>query len=206
MRYTRLKQLFGEYPVFSLDEVRAVEPAFGRRRLSEWQEKGYIRKLVRGYYTFADQQMDETVMFEIANRIYKPSYVSLEMALSYYGLIPEAVYSVTSVSTRRTYRFRTCVAEFIYRTVRPELFFGYRLTRHHQQRCFRMALPAKALLDWLYLNPGISGEDDFGSVRFNPETFFERLHRPELLGMCERFGNRRLASRVGSLWRFMENA
>ena len=41
----------------------------------------------------------------VANKIYSPSYISLETALSYYGLIPESVYALTSVSTRKTISF-----------------------------------------------------------------------------------------------------
>jgi len=44
MRYTQFRSLLGQFKVFSLDDARAVEPGFDRRRLTEWQSKGYIRK------------------------------------------------------------------------------------------------------------------------------------------------------------------
>src|SRR3989338_7420397 len=109
MQYTELKQALKDFTVFSLADIKSLGVIFYRRRLNEWQDKGYIKKLIRGYYIFSDLELNENVLFEIANRIYDPSYVSLEAALSYYGLIPESVYGISSVSTRRTYKFKTPV-------------------------------------------------------------------------------------------------
>jgi predicted transcriptional regulator of viral defense system len=206
MRYPRFREMFGDYPVFSPEEVRAVDPAFDRRRLNEWQQKGYIRKLIRGYYVFSNRPANELSLFEIANRIYRPSYVSLETALSHYGLIPEAVYAITSVSTRNTRLFTTFMAQFAYRTVRPGLFFGYRLVRYGGRRCLRIASPEKAMLDWLYLNPGIHSKEDFAAMRFNPETFSQRVQSPALFELSEKFANKRLGRRLRLLCKVMENA
>ena len=53
-----------------------------------------------GFYLLAGQPVDRQFLFHAANRIYPPSYVSLEAALKYYGLIPEETFQITSVSTR----------------------------------------------------------------------------------------------------------
>ena len=119
--------------VFSLSDIRKVDPEFYRPRLNEWQAKGYIKKLRRGYYMFADLALNEQALFFIANRLYVPSYVSFEMALSYYGLIPEGVYLVTSVSTKKTSTFKTPIAQFLYKTMKPSLFFGYQLEKYNQK-------------------------------------------------------------------------
>jgi predicted transcriptional regulator of viral defense system len=105
MQYLEFQNVLKDFTVFSLADIRQVEPGFHRRRLNEWQEKGYIKKVVKGHYVFSGQELDERGLFEIANRIYAPSYVSFEMALSYYGLIPESVFAITSASTRKTSRF-----------------------------------------------------------------------------------------------------
>ncbi|GAI56933.1 unnamed protein product, partial [marine sediment metagenome] len=96
MKYLELKSELRDFTIFSLNEIRNIEPGFHRRRLNEWQDKGYIKKVVRGYYIFSDLKLSEEILFKIANRIYLPSYISLESALSYYHLIPESVYGITS--------------------------------------------------------------------------------------------------------------
>ena len=82
MTYIEFQKLLNPFTVFSLADIRQAGFTFHRRRLSEWQEKGYIRKVIKGYYVFVDRAIDEKVLFEIANRIYAPSYVSFEMALA----------------------------------------------------------------------------------------------------------------------------
>ncbi|MBU1923375.1 MAG: hypothetical protein KJ710_03815, partial [Candidatus Omnitrophica bacterium] len=153
MTYIEFQKIVGPFTVFSLADIRQADPAFYRRRLNEWQEKGYIRKVIKGYYVFADRALNEKVLFEIANRIYAPSYVSFEMALAYYGLIPESVYGVTSASTRKTSHFKTPIGAFIYRTIRPKLYFGFDFLRNHE-KLFKMASPEKAFLDFFYIKTG----------------------------------------------------
>ena len=119
MRFMDFKEKLKPFSVFSLSEIRKVDSNFQRRRLNEWQEKGYIKKVIRGHYIFSDLELEESVLFEIANRIYKPSYISFEIALSYYSFIPESVYIITSASTRKTYRFSTSIGTFTYRMIKP---------------------------------------------------------------------------------------
>ena len=133
MNYIKLKNFLKDYTIFSLNDIKMIDSSFYRRRLNEWQDKGYIKKIIRGYYIFSDLEINEQILFEIANKIYSPSYISLEMVLSYYHLIPESVYGITSVSTRRTYSFITPIAEFIYKTVKPQLFFGYNLIKYNNK-------------------------------------------------------------------------
>ena len=133
MKFLELKSELKDFTIFSLNEIRNIEPDFYRRRLNEWQDKDYIKKIIRGYYIFSDLKLSEEILFKIANRIYSPSYVSLESALSYYHLIPESVYGITSISTRKTYHFRTSIGEFIYRSLKPSLFFGYDLIKFHEK-------------------------------------------------------------------------
>lgn len=89
MQYIELKEALKGFTVFSLMDIKKVDSSFFRARLNEWQDKGYIKKVIKGYYIFSDIELSENVLFDIANRIYSPSYVSFEMALSYYHLIPE---------------------------------------------------------------------------------------------------------------------
>ena len=84
MQYLELEKSFKDFTVFSLTDIKRIHAGFHRRRLNEWQEKGYIKKIIKGYYISSDLEISENILFEIANRIYRPSYISLETALSYY--------------------------------------------------------------------------------------------------------------------------
>ncbi|MBU1781930.1 hypothetical protein KKD87_00975, partial [bacterium] len=150
MQYIELKKALKDFTIFSLNDIKGVESKFFRVRLNEWQDKGYIKKVIKGYYTFSDLELNETALFEMANRIYSPSYISMEMALSYYHLIPESVYGITSASTRRTYKFKTPIAEFSYRTINPQLFFGYDMVKYNN-KYFKIAGIEKAILDYFYI-------------------------------------------------------
>jgi predicted transcriptional regulator of viral defense system len=205
MRYLELRESLKDFTVFSLNDIRAIDSSFHRRRLNEWQEKGYIRKVIKGYYTFSGLELNEGVLFEIANRIYAPSYISLEMALSYYHLIPESVYGITSVTTRKTYRFKTGVAEFAYRTVKPALFFGFELVRYNS-KVFKIAAIEKAILDYLYLMPHLRTEGDFQSLRLDRDMFFEQVNQERMNEFLALFASKALAGRTSKLWRFLENA
>ncbi len=202
MRYVQLKDALRGFTIFSLNDIRSMDSDFFRTRLSEWQEKGYIRKIIKGCYIFSDLELSENVLFEIANRIYSPSYVSFEMALSYYHLIPESVYGITSASTRRTYKFGTPVAEFIYRTVKPQLFFGYELVKY-DNKYFKMATMEKAILDYFYINSNVRARDDFRSLRVDGEMFLEQLNEERLYGYLQRFAQKRLETRIRTLLEFL---
>jgi len=202
MNFIKLRDSLKEFTVFSLHDILQVDQSFHRRRLNEWQSKGYIRKVIKGFYIFSDLILNENILFEIANRIYKPSYISLESALSYYHLIPESVYGVTSVSTRRTYKFNTSVAEFIYRTVRPDFYFGY-IVQAYNHKAFKIARPEKAILDYFYLNPHLKNENDFESLRINSEQFFEIVDKKILHNYLTDSLQKSLKERIGRFIDFM---
>jgi len=205
MKFLELKSELKDFTIFSLNEIRNIEPDFYRPRLNEWQDKGYIKKVVRGYYIFSDLQLSEEILFKIANRIYLPSYISLESALSYYHLIPESVYGITSISTRKTYHFRTPIGEFIYRTLKPQLFFGYYLMNYKGQY-LKMASIEKVLLDYFYLHPDIETKQDFDSLRINREVFFEQMDRGKLMNFLEKFNQKKLTGRINHFWSYIKNA
>ncbi len=202
MNFIQFKDALKDFTVFSLNDIRLIDPHFHRRRLIEWQEKEYIRKVAKGRYIFSDLKIDENVLFEIANRIYSPSYVSLESALSYYQLIPEAVYGITSVSTRRTYSFQTTLGEFTYKTIRPALFFGYEIMTFNS-KVFKIASMEKAILDFFYLHPYINSESDFTSLRFNAEVFMQIYNRKRMQGYLRKFAKKALSERISIFLKFM---
>ena len=205
MKFLELKSELRDFTIFSLNEIKNIEPGFHRRRLNEWQDKDYIKKVIRGYYIFSDLKLSEETLFKIANRIYLPSYISLESALSYYHLIPESVYGITSISTRKTYHFTTSIGEFIYRSLKPSLFFGYNLIKF-QEKYSKMASTEKALLDYFYLHSEIETEQDFGSLRINKEMFFEKVDEGKLQNFLRKFNQKKLTGKINHFWSYMKNA
>lgn len=205
MKFLELKSELKDFTIFSLNEIKNIEPGFHRRRLNEWQDKNYIKKIVRGYYIFSDLKLSEEILFKIANRIYLPSYISLESALSYYHLIPESVYGITSISIRKTYHFNTFIGEFIYRALKPSLFFGYDLMKF-QEKYLKMASIEKALLDYFYLHTDIETEQDFASLRINKEMFFNQINKLKLMNFLEKFNQKKLNGRISHFWSYIKNA
>ena len=205
MQYIEFRKIMGGFPVFSLADIRQADPAFHRRRLNEWQEKGYLKKVIKGYYIFSDLPLDEKDLFEIANRIYAPSYVSFEMALAYYGLIPESVYGITSSSTRKTMYFKTTIGEFIYHSLQPKLYFGFEyLTRN--SRYAKIASPEKALLDYFYLHPELSDADGFREIRINREVVSEKINHKKLMSYAGFYEQKSLKIRTKAFWEFITHA
>ncbi len=189
MQFIELKQQLKDFIIFNLRDIRKLKSDFDLRRLSEWQSKGYIKMIRKGYYIFSDLKINEQVLFLLANKIYAPSYVSLESALSYYGLIPEGVYSITSISTRKTEKFKTPIAEFYYHKIKPELFFGYNLVNIEEQQ-YKIAEIEKTVLDYLYFNPNIIREADFHEWRFNCADFLAQADLEKMRQYSRTFKSR----------------
>ncbi|MDP2633076.1 MAG: hypothetical protein Q8P25_05155 [Candidatus Curtissbacteria bacterium] len=115
--------------------------------LGQFVKEGLLTRLRRGLYTLKTDPPGEE---EVANAIYKPSYISFEYALAYHNIIPEMTYHVTSATTRPTQLFNTDHISFSYYTIKPEAYTGYSLVQRGEKR-FLMAMPEKALVDYLYM-------------------------------------------------------
>lgn len=114
--------------------------------LSYNARRGLLIRLKQGFYSFSRSLPHD---FLIANKIYSPSYVSLDTALSFYSLIPETVYSVISVTTKKTNRFLVGNKEFVYHKIKTSAFLGYKLTRVDGEKVY-LATPEKAVADLVY--------------------------------------------------------
>ncbi len=122
-----------------------------RSQLSRWAKSGKLVELRKGYYLLPKKLKQFPPLFYIANMIYIPSYISIQSALSFYNLIPEAVYSITSITTRTTYEIKNKVGNFIYRKIKNNLFFDYIMITINNYPVF-IAKPEKALLDMIYID------------------------------------------------------
>lgn len=195
MRYLEFKEQLKQFVIFTPFDIKKIESDFDTRRLNEWQNKGYIKKIRRGFYIFADLELTEELLYIIANRTYQPSYVSFETALSYYNLIPEGVYSITSATSKKTFDFSTPISKFIYRKIKPELMFGYKIVSYKNHN-FKIAEIEKVLLDYLYINPHLKIKADFEGLRFNVDMFKEKASQDKIQKYLKVFNNKSLAKRI----------
>lgn len=202
MQYIEIKDNLKGFVVFSANDISKVDLDFHKQRLSEWQKKGYIKKVTKGYYIFSDLEINESVLFIIANKIFDPSYISLEMALSYYGLIPESVYGITSVTSRKTYTFSSLLGQFSYRRIKPELMFGYNLV-NYQNHNFKIAEIEKVILDYFYVNSKLKTEGEFEELRINKDTFREKINPEKLKQYLIQFNNKAMEKRVNRFMKYI---
>lgn len=205
MRFLDFRTHFGLFRIFSVADILKWDRDFDSRRLVEWQQKNYVRRIVNRWYVFTDEPVDENLLYLTANRIYAPSYVSFESALSFYHLIPEGVFSITSATTLKTNQFTTPLGTFIYRHLKPKIFFGYRLIEIEGQR-YRMAEPEKAILDYFYLNTNLTTPDDIGSLRINQMEIHRLVNTERLNAYLSLFQNKALEKRVGVFLNVMTHA
>ncbi len=204
MRLNEFAELAKKLPVVSLADIRSIMPGLRQETLSRWNRSGKIILVAPGYYVLPDETTDETDIFAIAGRMYTPSFVSLESALSFYGLIPETALSVTSICTRKTRRINSPLCTFTYRSIQPKYFFGYeaKMGRNHR---YLMASPERAVVDLLYQRRDVSSAEDIMEFRFDAETF-NGLDQIEVLEMAELFNKPWLKRKVEVLIEVMKNA
>jgi predicted transcriptional regulator of viral defense system len=128
--------------------------------------------------------------FLIANRMLPASYVSLQSALAYYGMIPEHAPVTTSVTTGRPGRWETPLGIFDFRHVQAGLFDGFRLVDLGGEQAGFIATPEKALLDLVYLQPGGDSPDYLVELRLGNlarldwqvfERLARRIEKPKLI-------------------------
>jgi hypothetical protein len=144
-----------------------LSPTRTKYFLENQTETGLFIRLKQGVYALRTDLPSEE---EIANSLYRPSYISFDYALAYYGLIPEMPYTITSATTKPTRQFSVQHQAFNYYTIKPEAYTGYMLlntmrsisekgnkidfgkieVRSSGSGSFLIAEPEKALIDYLY--------------------------------------------------------
>jgi hypothetical protein len=109
------------------------------------------------------------------------------------------VYTLTSVSPRKTQEFHTPLGTFRYQHLLPRLYFGYEVLRPTGNRPVLMADLEKALLDYCYLNPHVCTADDFAGLRLNTDVLGDKINRRRLADYQALFAHQRLNQRVRAL-------
>lgn len=120
-----------------------------RDKITGLLRKGVIIRVKKGLYVFGDRYRKHLYSKELlANLVYGPSYVSLDYALAYHGIIPERAEALTSVTLSRSRKFSTPVGLFIYRRIPAQAYQAgmVRVEGNHDQ-AFLIASPEKALAD-----------------------------------------------------------
>jgi hypothetical protein len=132
-----------------------------------------VWRIRRGLYCLSDRYSRGRINpLELATRVYGPSYVSLETALSHHGWIPEAIHAVTSVALGRSRTFDTPVGLFSFTRVPQRIFLaGVRRVSEEGRGAFFLASPLKALADHVYVQKydWISAAPIVQSLRVDPE-------------------------------------
>jgi predicted transcriptional regulator of viral defense system len=170
MRFSELLARARDLPVVDSKTLRTwgAEPRALSVQLSRWTRQDKLVPLRRGVYLLAPAWRRRELPAEyLANLLVVPSYVSLERALAFHGLIPESVPLVQSITLRRPMTFRTAEEDFEYRHVKKEWFFGYRETAVGSGSAL-IATPEKALLDLVYLSHGPFSVERVDELRLQP--------------------------------------
>ena len=118
---------------------------------------GQIIRLKKGLYILSEEESGKRYhRFLVSNHLYGPSYVSMQTALRYYGLIPEQVHAVQSVTTKAARHFDTPIGQFYYTHCSAQwLSLGVRM-QSDEELSYLIATPEKALLDLVQFTSGIS--------------------------------------------------
>lgn len=145
-RNTILKKELIYFSLYDLERLFPKHQSAIKKFLSRQVKKKNLIRLKRNLYCLNERIPDE---YLLANILYQPSYLSLEFALSYYSIIPETVYSITSATTKPTREFTAYGRVFSYQTIKKEAFVGYAAKEINNQTIL-IATPEKALADYLY--------------------------------------------------------
>lgn len=154
-----------------------------RNKIANLEQAGKIIRLKRGMYvvspTVSKQLLSEEL---IANHIYGPSYVSMESALRYYGLIPEQVYTTRSMTPNRSKNVENQIGKFEYITVNENYYpIGIKQQTVEDKYTFLIAAPEKALCDMIAATPQLRIQSEKALVAYLEEDL--RFDMPALENM-----------------------
>ena len=192
----------GEMPVVLSSNLRVQErkdPSLFVA-LSRWKKSGRLLSLKKGVYLINTPYRKAPVNeFYLSQLLEAPSYISLEKALEFHGLIPEGVPVFTSVTTKHPRTYETMVGTFRYFHLHPRFFWGYDPVEQNRQTGF-LARPEKALLDFFYLRHADASQAYLTELRLQN---LKRLNLKTLRQCAERFNKFWLTRTVDRAIRFL---
>jgi predicted transcriptional regulator of viral defense system len=202
MKFSDFLEKVRDLPVIESSSLAALgaEPRSMAVQLTRWVNAGRLLQLRRGLYLLSNRLRHREPPLEyLANLVKTPSYVSLEYALYFHGMIPETAYMIQSVTTGRRISISTPAGDFSYRHVKPEWFFGYREHEIGRESAL-VALPEKALLDLIYLSKGEFTRERIEGLRLQN---LEELDTKRLLAMANKSGSPRVGRAAAELRGFI---
>lgn len=147
---------FREIDYFQLKQALSAY-ANPHAKIRQLLATGALVRVKKGLYVLGDAYNDQPISLQVlANLIYGPSAISLDYALFYYGLIPEHVHAVTSITPQRNKHFETPVGHFYYRYLAFKKYVvGLTRVACDEVRHVIMASPEKALIDKIYFDKSL---------------------------------------------------
>jgi predicted transcriptional regulator of viral defense system len=170
--------------VFTPEEFSRIfqAPTYSIKYFLEKQtDQGLFLRLKKGIYALKTDFPSEE---EVANILYKPSYISFEYALAYYDMLPEMPYQISSATTKATRLFTTANISFSYYTIKQEAYTGYSLVKA-ETTSFLIADREKALADYLYFV-------SIGERTLNDRLTLKNIDKEKLLSYAELFKREKL--------------
>ena len=172
--------------------------------VSRMVKKGELIRLKNGFFVISEKIENGVIPYEqIANLLYGPSYISFEWALSFYGMIPEGVYVITSTSVTKSKSFKTPLATFDYIYVNHA---RYSIGIDQQQNGsgnFLIATPEKALADLVHFkSKNLPAKDlliDLIEGRRIDEDVLRKLNKKHLFEIGERYHSKAVTQLIYAL-------
>jgi len=179
---------------------------YPKNKISDMEKNGELIRLKKDLYVNNGVAISKEL---IANHLYGVSYISLETALSYYGMIPERVYTVRSMTTKRSKTFSSPLGNFEYKTVSVDYFcIGLQQETIKNQYAFLIATPTKAVCDMIVSTPNLRLQSVKAMQSYLTEDLridFDTLNTldKDIVGQCVEVGKKK--GELGLLLNFLKN-
>jgi len=203
MKWKEAEKVFDKQIVLSLNDFLKIDKNFDRKKLYERKKRWLILKVRNWFYIKKQNLYNRYIFFIIANKIYQPSYISLEMALHYYCLIPEYVTVFTSITTKPSKFFEWEIWYFRYSSIKKDLFCWYKTMKVWNWKV-NIATMEKALFDFIYLRPMYSDVEDFEELRIDTMIANEELDKQKLIEYWKMSWNKKCIKRIENFIIYLE--
>ena len=203
MKFIEIQDILRQLQIFSINDLRNIDPQFEKKKIYLWKKNWLIKSIYRWYYILNKQEINTWILHKIANIIYNPSYISLETALSYYNLIPEAVYTTTSITTKKTLEINNEYLDFSYKSIKSDLFWWYKIESIKENN-YLIADIEKTLLDYFYLNKQVNNENDIIWLRLNSQILKKQIDRKKIKKYLKRFNKKFLNKKIDLLFKLLD--
>lgn len=205
MNFDKFVELTAPLPFFDIATLMQLTNDSRKgliNQLYRWRSAGKLILLRQGIYALADRYRKEPLNpATLANNLYRPSYISGLWALSFYGLIPEAVPVYTSITTRTPRKFHNSFGTFVYTNIKQDFFFGYQEIMITEKPVF-LAKAEKALLDLFHQTKGEWDTGRMLEMRFQQIAMIDRVLLQTYAG---KMGKPRILRAVKAWMKLSEN-